>query len=544
MNRVFVTTPIFYVNGAPHLGHAYSLVLADVIARWHRLNGARVLLATGTDEHGKKVHEAAQSANMTTMEFCTHNSNCFRSLALQLDCSQDDFIRTTESRHVESVHRLWDILQSKGYLYRGSYSGWYSVSDEEFLKEEDTIVLEDGSRCSKLSGRPVELISELNWMFKLSAFRDEIKSIINSGKMQIVPASRKNEVLAYLDSDIGDLSVSRPVARVPWGIPVPSRSFDIKSADLSDDDRQVIYVWLDALANYLTVAGYPSPRFVDSWPPTHQVIGKDILKFHAVYWPAFLLAADLPFPKKIVCHAHWVVDGKKMSKSLGNVVEPCKYVDSIGMDRFRYFMMKESSLSQDSNFLRDLVFQKCNVDLADTLGNLLSRTLALLAKTDREALAKQFFKLANPFVSQSAQETEIFSRINNLRETVHVYYDDGEISKVIEHILELLRLGNSYFSAARPWDTVKPGGDFALFSRTLLVSLEVLRASMIALSPIIPISAEKGISALAAKDLSSAQHVRFGLPFSFSIDNSLNRILSMNVTQPLFARLKSTDVCA
>ena len=363
----YLTTPIYYVNGAPHIGHAYTSIASDVLARWMRLDGRDVFFLTGTDEHGQKVEKAAQDAGVAPLAFADRVSADFRAMADAMGVSYDDFIRTTEPRHREACQALWRRLRDAGEIYLGHYEGWYAVRDEAFHGEDEITVLPDGSRVAP-SGAPVEWVREPSYFFRLSAWQDRLLAFYEANPDFIQPSSRRNEVLSFVRGGLQDLSVSRTTFR--WGVPVP------------DDDAHIMYVWLDALTNYLTAVGFPdetAPRW-HYWPADVHVVGKEIVRFHAVYWPAFLMAAGIAPPKRIYSHGWWTAEGQKMSKSLGNVVEPRELVESFGLDPVRFFLLREVPFGNDGDFSRRALIQRLNGELANDLGNLAQRTLSLIAK--------------------------------------------------------------------------------------------------------------------------------------------------------------------
>ncbi|OYV39593.1 MAG: methionine--tRNA ligase, partial [Acidocella sp. 20-61-6] len=333
--RFYITTPIYYVNGAPHLGHAYSSVAADVLARFKRLDGAEVLFLTGTDEHGQKVEAAARAAGVDPQAFTDGVAADFADMARRMNISNDDFIRTTEPRHKRAAQHLWRLLEQAGMIYLGAYEGYYSVRDEAFYDEAELTRRADGTLVATASGAPVEWVIEPSYFFKLSAFQDKLLALYEAEQNFIQPASRRNEVTSFVRSGLRDLSISRTSFR--WGIPVPG------------DEAHVMYVWLDALVNYLTATGYPdadAPR-AKFWPADVHLVGKEIIRFHAVYWPAFLMAAGLPLPKRVFSNGWWTVEGEKMSKSLGNSVDARALIDEFGLDAVRYYFLREVPFGND-----------------------------------------------------------------------------------------------------------------------------------------------------------------------------------------------------
>ena len=367
-----VTTPIFYPTASPHIGHLYTLVLADILKRWQILRGNQAILNTGTDEHGKKVWQAAEKLGMPVKEFCGEKSEMFKLLAHRIDAQYDHFVRTSEPEHRFAVQHFWMMLNQRGYIYQSKYEGWYSVSDEAFYPENAvhrTLDPATGRKfmASKDTGKEVDWVSEVNYHFRLSAFRDRLLEHYRSNPDFIVPASRMSEIYKQIVAGLDDLSISRPAERIKWGIPVPN------------DETQVIYVWLDALINYLTKANYPfqipGEQEAGGWPADVQVIGKDISRFHCIYWPAFLMALDLPLPRQILTHGHWTLGGEKMAKSTGNVVNPFFAVDRFGVDPLRYYMAYDGGIRDDADYENSSVTARYKKGLSGGLGNLASRVL-------------------------------------------------------------------------------------------------------------------------------------------------------------------------
>ncbi len=363
----YLTTPIYYVNGAPHIGHAYTSIAADVLARWQRLDGRDVFFLTGTDEHGQKVEKAAQEAGIDPQGFSDQVSASFRAMADAMGVSYDDFIRTTEPRHKAACAELWRRLVSSGQIYLGHYEGWYAVRDEAFYGEDELVAGPDGSRLAP-SGAPVEWVREPSYFFRLSQWQDRLLAFYEANPDFISPTARRNEVLSFVRGGLNDLSVSRTTFR--WGVPVPG------------DPAHIMYVWLDALTNYLSAAGFPdeaAPRW-RYWPADLHLVGKEIVRFHAVYWPAFLMAAGLAVPHRVYSHGWWTVEGEKMSKSVGNVVDPVALVDEFGLDAVRFFLLREVPFGNDGDFSRRALIGRMNGELANDLGNLAQRSLSLINK--------------------------------------------------------------------------------------------------------------------------------------------------------------------
>ena len=358
----YLTTPIYYVNDRPHIGHAYTSVACDVLARFRRLSGDNVKFLTGTDEHGQKVEKSAKSAGMTPQEMADANSQHFRDMATLMNISNDDFIRTTEERHKRGAQALWKKMEAGGHIYLDSYKGWYSVRDEAYFQESELV------NGKAPTGADVEWVEEPSYFFRLSTFQEKLLQHYAAHPDFIGPEPRRNEVISFVKGGLKDLSISRTT--FSWGIPVPG------------NEKHIMYVWLDALANYLSGLGYPdnTQDYKNFWPANLHMVGKDILRFHAVYWPAFLMAAELPTPKRIFAHGWWTIEGEKMSKSLGNAIAPQALVSEFGLDQTRWFLMREVPFGNDGNFSRERMIQVINSELANNIGNLAQRTLTMIHK--------------------------------------------------------------------------------------------------------------------------------------------------------------------
>ena len=367
----YITTAISYVNGSPHLGHAYEAILTDVMARFKRLDGYDVMFLTGTDEHGEKVAKTAEQNNMGAQEFADKNAAEFQDMTGLLNISNDDFIRTTEDRHHKAAQALWKKLQDNGDIYLGKYEGWYSIREEGYFTEDELTKIPDTGEYLTPNGTEAKWVEEASYFFKLSEYTDKLLDYYEANPEFIQPESRRNEIISFVKGGLNDLSISRHKDRLHWGIPVP------------DDEDHVMYVWLDALTNYITAIGYPdedAESFKKYWPANYHVIGKDIIRFHAVFWPAFLMSAGLELPKTIFAHGFINVQGQKMSKSIGNVLSPIGMVGTYGLDQIRYFLMREISHGQDGNFSHEQAVTRMNADLANGIGNLAQRTLSMIYK--------------------------------------------------------------------------------------------------------------------------------------------------------------------
>jgi len=464
----YITTAISYVNGAPHLGHAYEAVATDALARFKRADGYNVKFLTGTDEHGQKVEQSAKAADMDPLQFCYGNADKFRQMTDLLNVSNDDFIRTTEQRHVDSVQDIWRKLEAKGDIYEGGYSGWYSVSDEAFFTESELVKQEDGSFLTK-EGKAVEWVEEPSYFFRLSAYEDRLLELYENVPEFIMPRSRRNEVIGFVRQGLEDLSISRTT--FSWGIPVPG------------DDKHIMYVWLDALTNYITGVGYPntdSEEFKTYWPADVHIIGKDILRFHAVYWPAFLMSADLPLPKRVFVHGFLNLEGQKMSKSLGNVVTPESLVEEFGLDQIRHFLLRDVPFGNDGSYSREAIIHRINGDLANGLGNLAQRTLSMIFKNCDGAMPA----IKNPTTEDSALLDQVASVLEKMRKAMDVQ----AIHQAIEAAWALIAYADRYLATQEPWVLKKSDPD--RMTTVLAVAAESIRNIAIMARPFIPGSAD------------------------------------------------------
>jgi methionyl-tRNA synthetase len=464
----YITTAISYPNGRPHIGHAYELIATDALARFQRLDGREVLFLTGTDEHGQKMQQTAKAAGISPIELADRNSAEFESMTGLLNSSNDDFIRTTQPRHYESVKDFWIKMADAGDIYKDSYAGWYSVRDEAYYQEEETEVRADGVRYGP-QGTPVEWVQEESYFFRLSQYGDKLLAYYEEHPDFIGPDERRNEVISFVKSGLKDLSISRTT--FDWGIPVPNET------------KHVMYVWVDALTNYITGAGYPNtkdPRW-KFWPATH-IIGKDIIRFHAVYWPAFLMSAGLPLPKRVFAHGFLLNKGEKMSKSVGNVVDPFDLVKHFGVDQVRHFFLREVSFGQDGSYSEEAIANRINADLADNIGNLAQRSLSMIAK-NLEGL------LPAPGVLTD-EDKAIIALADATIDTCRDEMGRQQIHKATAQIFALSSEANGYFAAQAPWALAK-SGDIARMSTVLYVTVEVVRQIGILLQPFVPESASK-----------------------------------------------------
>ena len=477
----YITTPIYYPSAKPHMGHAYSSIIADFFARFKRIQGYNVFYLTGTDEHGQKIERAAKENNKDPLAFCDEISKTFKDLTETLNLSNDDFIRTTEERHKRSAINIWKILEKKGEIYLSKYSGWYSVSDEAFYTDDELENI-DGVKKSKISGSSVEWVEEESYFFKLSKWQEKLLKFYQENKNFILPESRKNEVISFVKGGLKDLSVSRKSFK--WGIPVPS------------NQEHVMYVWLDALTNYLSALNYPNEDdnlYKNFWPADLHIIGKDILRFHAVYWPAFLLAAGINPPKKVYGHG-WILSGdQKMSKSKGNILDPLEIIDIYGLDPLRYYLIKEVSFGNDGNISREKLENCINSDLANNYGNLCQRVLSFCEKNLQ-------LKIGATINFNDDDKNELLKFTDNYENVIR-HVDCQDINSYINFIVERLFSANKYFNDQEPWNKKK---DVVRLNTIIYTSLELIRKITILLYPIIPETTLKvmGIFNYTEKDIS------------------------------------------
>ena len=475
MNKNFyITTPIYYPSGKPHMGHAYSSIISDIFARFKRLEGYDVLFLTGTDEHGLKIQREAEKQNKDPKIFCDEISNQFKNLTKTLNLSNNDFIRTTEKRHFKSVEDIWNRLVKSGDIYLDKYSGWYSISDEAFY-DEDEIEVVDGKKVSKTSGSTVDWVEEESYFFKLSAWGEKLLKLYNEKKDFILPTSRKNEVINFVEKGLKDLSVSR--TSFTWGIPVP------------DDNKHIIYVWLDALTNYLSALDFPdikNKKYKKFWPADVHIIGKDILRFHAIYWPAFLMAADLPLPKKVFGHGWILSDDKKMSKSLGNILDPLKIIQDFGIDQLRYYLVKEVSLGNDGSISMENLKNCINNDLANNYGNLCQRVFSFIRKNCSNRIPKP--------KDLNQQDQSLLNNLKNDIPKLVKNMNDQNLNEYIKMVVNYSFEANKYFNDAEPWSLKEKDPD--RMNSIMYTICEQIKNISILLYPIIPMSAEKVLNSI------------------------------------------------
>jgi methionyl-tRNA synthetase len=471
----YITTAISYPNGAPHIGHAYELIATDVLARFHRLDGRDVFFLTGTDEHGSKMEQTARREGMTARELSDLMAPKFAEMAKALNASNDDFIRTTEPRHYASVQHLWRLMAASGDIYLGNYAGWYSVRDEAYYGEDELSEGPNGTRLSP-QGTPVEWVEEPSYFFRLSAYADRLLAHYEANPDFIMPEGRRNEVISFVKGGLKDLSVSRTTFQ--WGVPVP------------DDPDHVMYVWVDALTNYLTGIGYPdtdSDSYKRYWPCDLHVIGKDIVRFHAIYWPAFLMSAGVPLPKRVFGHGFLNVRGEKMSKSVGNVIDPFAIAETYGVDQIRYFFMREVPFGQDGSYSHDTMVARINADLANDFGNLAQRSLSMIAKNCKGAVPQP-----GDFTDD---DRALLNAAAGVVETMRTEVAGQAIHRALEALWGVVAEANRYVDAQAPWALRKT--DPARMATVLYVLAETIRRLAILAQPVVPDAAARMLDQLA-----------------------------------------------
>jgi methionyl-tRNA synthetase len=466
--KFYITTAISYPNGAPHIGHAYEAVATDAIARFKRIDGFDVFFLTGVDEHGLKIMQTAAKEGMTARELCDRNTPMFVAMCDKLAISRDRFIRTTEPSHYEASQALWRRMQAAGDIYLGTYSGWYSVRDEAFYDESETQLSEKDERLGP-QGTPVEWTDEKTYFFRLSTYQDRLLRYYEEHPDFIGPETRRNEVVSFVKGGLQDLSISR--STLSWGVPVPAAP------------GHVMYVWVDALTNYITALGFPDERAQrwHYWPADYHIIGKDIVRFHAVYWPAFLMSAGVAVPKRVFGHGFLFNRGEKMSKSVGNVIDPIELADAYGVDQLRYFFLREVAFGQDGSYSHEAIVNRINADLANDLGNLAQRSLSMVARDCKG-------RVPQPGAFTDA-DTGLLAEVDALPERLRKAMADLALHVALTEIWNLVGAANRYFASEEPW--VKRKSDPARFATILHVTVEALRVIGIATQPFTPGAAAK-----------------------------------------------------
>ena len=502
----YFTTPIYYVNDVPHIGHAYTCIAVDFLARFSRLSGDETRFLTGTDEHGLKIQKAAEKLSISPLELCNKNSEIFRNLTKTLNLSNDDFIRTTEDRHKNGATYLWNLLFEKGDIYLDEYTGWYSVNDETFYNEKDLIKQNDGT-FKTITGGPVEWIKEESYFFKLSKYQERLLNYYNDNKDFILPESKRNEVINFVSSGLKDLSVSR--TSFNWGIQVPNNS------------DHIMYVWLDALTCYPNSVNYlnnEQGELSSFWSNTTHIVGKDILRHHAVYWPAFLIAANLELPKRIYAHGWWTNEGNKISKSLGNVIDPVEIINEYGLDQFRYFLLREVPFGNDGDFSIRSLKNRINADLANDLGNLCQRSLTMIEKS-YDSIIPEPITLPDEYNYMINNFTD---RLIILNKMISIQ----DITGYIKNVWELISEANKFFNDKKPWDLKK--NDENQYKNVLFVTANLIKQIGILIYPVMPDTSGKILKILNIEEKNNFQSIN---------DLALSGI-KLNKISPLFPRIE------
>ena len=500
----YITTPIYYPSAKPHMGHAYSSIVADFFARFKRIQGYKVYFLTGTDEHGQKIQRAAEKKGMEPKAFCDEISKTFFDLSKILNLSNDDFIRTTEDRHKKAAQQLWKSLENNHHIFLSNYEGWYSVRDEAFYLENELKKI-DGKYVTD-NGSPVEWVKEESYFFKLSEWQDKLIDYYEKNPESILPKTRYNEVLSFIKGGLKDLSISRTTFN--WGVPVPNNS------------KHVMYVWIDALCNYLTAIGYPDTNnnnYKKFWPATH-IVGKDILRFHAVYWPAFLMAAGIEPPKRIFAHGWWTNEGQKISKSLGNVIDPYEIINEYGLDQIRFFLFREVPFGNDGDFSKKAIANRINADLSNNFGNLVQRISSFAVKNN-DSILKPTENLTN-------DDQDLIKILQNKFDEYCKFMNNQQIDRAIKSVLELISAGNAYVDTQAPW-TLKKTNKIRM-EEVLYIVTNIIIKSAIMLYPIIPTSSKKILNI-----------------FNYNMDNNkfenltklINQNIKINNPEPIFPRI-------
>lgn len=475
-NYFYITTPIYYVNDLPHIGHAYTSLTCDAIARFMKLNGKEVMFLTGTDEHGQKVEKSALNKNLSPKDFTDEVSVSFRNLLTELDIINSDFIRTTEERHKIGVRAFWQKLKESGDIYLSKYSGWYSIRDEAFYDESE--LTPEGLAPT---GAPVEWVEEPSYFFALSKWQDKLLEFYENNPDFIKPRTRRNEVISFVKNGLIDLSISRTSFK--WGIPVPN------------DENHIIYVWLDALTNYISALGYPDQtgNYKKFWPANVHVVGKDILRFHAVYWPAFLMSAGLEPPKTVFAHGWWTNEGQKISKSLGNTIDPLKLIDDFGVDQVRYFLLREVIFGNDGNYSRENFLQRNNSELANKIGNLMQRTCSFIFKNCQEKMPD----VSGEFIN-SLYQSEFFIKLQAMLKESISQMENYNINAVLDNIIHITEQANIYIDQEAPW--ALKNSDIKKMNEVLYRLVETLRYIAVLMQAFTPRSAAKMLDQLSVPE--------------------------------------------
>jgi methionyl-tRNA synthetase len=519
--RFYITTAIPYANGAPHIGHAYERIATDAIQRFMRLDGRETLFVTGMDEHGLKMQQTAAREGLTPLALADRTAAEFEAMGELLNARADDIVRTTQPRHKRAVQSIWERMVAAGDIYLSKYRGWYSVREEAYFDESELTDAPDGSKLAP-GGAPVQWVEEESYFFRLSAYADRLLAHYQAHPEFVTPESYRNEIVAFVKRGLADLSVSRTT--FDWGVPVPG------------DAKHVMYVWVDALTNYITATGFPDdgPR-AKFWPADAHVIGKDITRFHAIYWPAFLMSAGLPLPKQIVVHGFLFNRGEKMSKSVGNVVSPADLVAAYGVDQLRYFFLREVPFGQDGTYSHEAIVHRINADLANDLGNLAQRSLSMIAKNCGGAVPD--WRLAQPGEADLAMLARADALIGSARSAMRAF----ALHQAIGAVFEVVSEANRYFAAAEPWKLAK--SDPKHMALTLYTTIEVVRIAAILLQPAMPAAMGKLLDLLAvpagARDFAALDIG--GAAGQFTAPGRLQPGAPLPAPKPIFPRYVEAD---
>lgn len=507
MSKFYITTPIYYVNDVAHIGHAYTTIIADTIARYERLRGKDVFFLTGTDEHGQKIEEAAKLRGRTTKEYADEVSGKFKGLWDEFRISYDKFIRTTDEEHKKGVQKAFETMYAKGDIYKDEYEGHYCVSCETFFTETQLV---GGELCPDC-GKEVSLVKEESYFFRLSNYQDRLLKWYKENEKAILPKSRKNEVKRFVEGGLSDLSITR--TSFDWGVKLP---------DSMTDPKHVVYVWLDALMNYATALGYGTDeKNMNYFSADYHLIGKDILRFHAIFWPAFLMSLELPLPKHIAAHGWWTRDGAKMSKSKGNVINPKEVADAYGLDNFRYFMLREVPFGQDGDFAQKALMDRINSDLGNDLGNLLNRIIGMSGKYFDSNISSEYVK---EYFSEDLEQVE------EIIGSLDAYMADIQTNRYLEELWRVLAIGNKKIEEVQPWTKMKEGGENEVSALLGLIA-NILAKTALMISPIMPEKADLIVQALGFK---------VGNPsYNSLIENKdLLALFTIEKVPPLFPRIE------
>lgn len=486
--KFYITTAISYPNGSPHIGHAYEAIATDALARFKRLDGYDVFFLTGTDEHGIKMLQTARNEGITPKELADKNTVKFQDMVTAMNCSHDDFIRTSEELHHLASQDIWRRMDENGDIYLDTYAGWYSVRDEAYYEEKELTKAEDGTKLSP-QGTPVEWVEEESYFFRLSDYQDKLLTLYETHPDFIGPETRRNEVMSFVKGGLRDLSISRTT--FDWGVKV------------SGNEKHVMYVWVDALTNYLTGVGYPdleAASYQNYWPANVHIIGKDIIRFHAIYWPAFLMSAKLPLPERVFGHGFLFNKGEKMSKSVGNVIDPFALADEYGVDQLRYFLLREVPFGQDGNYSHEAIVNRINADLANDLGNLAQRSLSMIAKNCEGTLPEP--------VDLTEEDKNLLAMIDNLLPNLRQDIDRQAIHKVIEAVWAVVGEANKYFANQEPWSLKKT--DPVRMGTVLYVTAEVVRQVAILAQPYMPTTSRDLLALLGVAEEERMQFTVLG----------------------------------